>query len=190
MSAASAGDSIRWFDAPACYVFHTTNAYEDGDDVVLTGCRMNSTNVLEAAEMPTNRNGDVYGGSGDRARLHRGRFNLATGTVYEEQLDDVPSDFPRVNESLLGRSHRYSYSARFAEREDVPLFNGLLKYDHATGQALSFSHGPNRFGGEGVLGVGDERASVKAGHATEAGDDRGVEPAGADGGVAEVDHGV
>jgi carotenoid cleavage dioxygenase len=146
------GDSIRWFEAPPCYVFHTTNAYEDGDDVVLTGCRMNSTNVLEAAETPRDRNGDVYGGAGDRARLHRWRFNLKTGAVKEDPLDDVPSDFPRLNEGLIGRPYRYSYAARFeATNEEVPLFEGLLKYDHATGRSQTFLHGPASFGGEGVF---------------------------------------
>jgi hypothetical protein len=43
------------------------------------------------------------------------------------------------------------------------------------------------FGGERVGGLGDERRLVEAGDATQRGDDRGVEAAGADGGVAEVD---
>lgn len=38
--------NIRWFECPSCYVFHTLNAYEVGDEVVLIACRMNSTNVL------------------------------------------------------------------------------------------------------------------------------------------------
>ena len=38
--------NIRWFESPTCYVFHTLNAYEQGDEVVLIACRMNSTNVL------------------------------------------------------------------------------------------------------------------------------------------------
>jgi carotenoid cleavage dioxygenase-like enzyme len=36
------GTGIRWFEAPACFVYHTLNAYEDGDEVVLTACRMTS----------------------------------------------------------------------------------------------------------------------------------------------------
>ena len=38
--------NIRWFESPGCYVFHTLNAYEQGDEVVLIACRMNSTTVL------------------------------------------------------------------------------------------------------------------------------------------------
>gem|GEM_PF-3788019 len=32
--------TIRWFESPSCYVFHTLNAYEVGDDIVLIACRM------------------------------------------------------------------------------------------------------------------------------------------------------
>ena len=43
------------------------------------------------------------------------------------------------------------------------------------------------FGGERFGGLGDERGPVKARGAAEGGDDRGVDAAGPDGGVAEVD---
>jgi hypothetical protein len=43
------------------------------------------------------------------------------------------------------------------------------------------------FGGERVLGLWDQRGFVEPGGAAECCDDRGVEPSGADGGVAEVD---
>ncbi|MGH8059695.1 MAG: carotenoid oxygenase family protein [Candidatus Entotheonellia bacterium] len=33
------GQDIQWFEASSCYVFHTLNAYEDGDEVVLLACR-------------------------------------------------------------------------------------------------------------------------------------------------------
>ena len=32
-----APDSIRWFEAEPTYVLHWTNAYEDGDEIVLDG---------------------------------------------------------------------------------------------------------------------------------------------------------
>lgn len=39
--------NIRWFESPPCYIFHTLNAYEQGDEVVLIACRMSSTSVLD-----------------------------------------------------------------------------------------------------------------------------------------------
>jgi carotenoid cleavage dioxygenase len=145
---------IKWFELPSHYVFHTANAHEDGDEVVLTACRLRTTNVLQPAELPQNRNGDIDGGAADQALTHRWRFNLATGVINEEQLDDISSDFPRVNDSLVGRSTRYSYSARFAKRDEngiPPAFEGVHKYDHQKGTIERHLHGPKRYGGEAVF---------------------------------------
>lgn len=134
---------IRWFECPPCYVFHTLNAYEVGDEVVLIACRMNSTNVL----VTDDRYRDTQG---DTARLHRWRFNLSTGTVIEEKLDDTPGDFPRINENLVGRKNRYGYVGKMANSE-IPLFEGVIKYDldHSTSEVHYF--GKNRYGGETVF---------------------------------------
>ena len=34
------GDAIRWFEAESCYMYHTINAWESGDEIVLVGCRI------------------------------------------------------------------------------------------------------------------------------------------------------
>jgi carotenoid cleavage dioxygenase len=146
--------TIRWFEAPACYVFHTLNAHEEGDEVVLTACRMNSTNVLGGAEtLEHHRKSNTTGGDDNVACLHRWRFNLATGAVGEEALDDIASDFPRINENLTGQQTRYGYTARFApSREgDPPRFDGLIKYDLVTGRSETHEFGRGRYGGEGVF---------------------------------------
>jgi carotenoid cleavage dioxygenase len=81
--------NIRWFESNPCYVFHTLNAYEVGDEIILIACRMSSTNVIVAEDSQRDPEGDI-------PRLHRWRFNLNTGKVFEEQLDDVPGEFPRI----------------------------------------------------------------------------------------------
>ncbi|AFZ19522.1 carotenoid oxygenase family protein [Allocoleopsis franciscana] len=135
--------NIRWFESPACYVFHTLNAYEEGDEVVLVACRMSRTSVLVSEPTP----GET---DGDQARLYRWRFNLNTGTVQEEALDERPSDFPRVNEQYLGRATRYGYTARLAP-DPIPLFDGLIKYDLSNGSSQTHEFGAGRYGGEAVF---------------------------------------
>lgn len=135
--------SIRWFESPACYVFHTLNAYEEGDEVVLIACRMNSTTVLMSERTPSEIEGDT-------ARLYRWRFNLKTSTVREEMLDDVYTEFPRVNEQLLGRPMRYGYTAKFAPNP-IPLIDGLIKYDFSSGSSQTQEFGAGRYGGEPVF---------------------------------------
>ena len=135
--------SIRWFEAAPCYVFHTVNAYEEGEEVVLIACRMNGTTVLNASDNAGERNSDI-------PQMHRWRFNLSTGAVVEEQVDDIPSEFPSVNEQRLGRPTRYGYAARTAPGS-MPLFDGFIKYDLLTGSSQTHEFGSGRYGGEGVF---------------------------------------
>jgi carotenoid cleavage dioxygenase-like enzyme len=37
---------VRWFSTGACYIFHTVNAWDEGDTVVLVACRAAFTSVL------------------------------------------------------------------------------------------------------------------------------------------------
>jgi len=139
------GDSnqVRWFETTTCFVWHTLNAYEEGDEVVLLACRLNSTNVFVTNESDRLPDGDI-------PYLYRWRFNLKTGAVKEEKLDDVASDFPRVNEELLGRKTQFGYSARITPGT-LPLFDALIKYDLDTGKSETYEFGKGRYGGEAVF---------------------------------------
>lgn len=137
--------SIRWFDAPSCYIFHTVNAYEVGEEIVLIACRMSGTTCLD---IPTKFND----GQDDRPRLYRWRFNLRTGAVQEEALDDVVSDFPSLNQQRLGRQSRYGYTARMVSGQKPAFtFDGLLKYDFISGSSQVHELGLGRYGGEAVF---------------------------------------
>jgi carotenoid cleavage dioxygenase-like enzyme len=135
--------SIRWFEAPACYVFHTLNAYEEGESVMLIGCRMNGTTVLSPSSESRESGMDI-------PFLYRWQFNLTTGETTEKPLDDVPSEFPRVNEQFLGRLTRYGYTGRLVPG-DLPLFDGLIKYDLVGDRSQSHEFGRGRYGGEAVF---------------------------------------
>ncbi|WP_071191701.1 carotenoid oxygenase family protein [Trichormus sp. NMC-1] len=134
--------NIRWFESSPCYVFHTLNAYEEGDEVVLIACRMSSTTILMG--------GSQTDPTADIPLLHRWRFNLITGAVKEEKLDDVPAEFPRVNENLLGRKTQYGYAGKMAT-SPVPLFEGVIKYNFSHGKSQTHEFGKGRYGGESVF---------------------------------------
>jgi carotenoid cleavage dioxygenase len=148
------GSEVRWFDAPPCYAFHTLNAFEDGEEVVLDACRMSHVDLggLDSTVTPTAEQvmSRMLGDDG-RPRMHRWRFNLATGGVKEEQLDDASSDFPRVNDGLVGYKARFGYSARFRDGSSMPESDGVIKHDLTTGKSRTHVHGKNRYGGEPVF---------------------------------------
>ena len=134
--------NIRWFESPTCYVFHTLNAYEMGDEVVLIACRMNSTNVL------MQDTGSAL--EENIPQLYQWRFNLNTGEVSEEKLDDVASEFPRVNENFLGRRTRYGYAGRMTS-DPMPLFDGVIKYDLDNSNSQTHKFASGCYGGEAVF---------------------------------------
>jgi carotenoid cleavage dioxygenase-like enzyme len=135
--------NIRWFESSPCYIFHTLNAYEEGEKIVLIGCRMSSTNVLISQDTPPHPQGDI-------PRLHRWTFNLTTGAVHEEQLDETPGEFPRVNENWVGRKNQFGYVGKMAN-SPVPLFEGVIKYDFNNGKSQTYEFGQGRYGGETVF---------------------------------------
>jgi carotenoid cleavage dioxygenase-like enzyme len=45
--------NIRWFESPSCYVFHTLNAYEEGDEVILILGVCDRDSVSEAGVLVT-----------------------------------------------------------------------------------------------------------------------------------------
>lgn len=137
------GDSIRWFEIEPCYVFHTLNAYEEGQTVVLEACRFESFPDMLAGG--TSKSSDPLAGGGPEApKLHRWKFDLNSGAVNESPLDDLSVEFPRVNDRLLGRSAQFGYAMTTEE-------SGLVKYDLTKGTRETHAHGPGRDGGEGVF---------------------------------------
>jgi len=147
----SPGAEIKWFEAPACYVFHTLNAFEDGDEVVLDACRMKSIDMgaLDSTIAPTPEARRLMREDSPQS-LFRWRMNMKTGAIKEEQLDDQASDFPRVNDSLVAYPARFGYAARFGGT-GTPESDAIIKYDLHTGKNTVHFHGKNRFGGEGVF---------------------------------------
>jgi carotenoid cleavage dioxygenase len=106
-------DDVLWFDVEPCYVFHPLNAYDDGDRVVL--------DVVRHRRMfATQLNGPNEG----RPTLDRWTIDVAAGKVIEERLDDRGQEFPRVDERVVGRRHRFGYSSAFLDGGSA-----LIKHD-------------------------------------------------------------
>jgi len=140
-------DDVRWFDGSPCFMYHTINAWEDGDEVVLIGCKIDAPFVDAASDGADADRWPAIGLLRIAPRLHRWRFNLRTGTLTEDMLDDRPTEFPRMNDGWLGTSSRYSYNGRVAAR-DVLQFDGLIKYDVQTGAAIARDYPRGWVGGE------------------------------------------
>lgn len=105
---------VQWFDTDPCYVFHAVNAYDHDDGGV----------VLDVIRHDTVFAADKAGPGDAPPRLERWTIDPTAGALKQEQLDDRPQEFPRVDERLVGRPHRYAYTS--AAQDDV---TAIVKHD-------------------------------------------------------------
>ncbi|GAA3559211.1 carotenoid oxygenase family protein [Nonomuraea rosea] len=148
-----ASGEVRWFEVEPCWVFHTLNAYEDGDEVVVDVVRYPKRFVdarLDAGGLPA---------------LDRWRIGLTSGKVTQTRLDDRAQEFPRMDERRTGRPYRYGYTSATldlydvvhpagTELEDLPdeaFDNTLIKHDLVRGTQESRSLGRQAYVGEPVF---------------------------------------
>lgn len=135
-------DDIRWFEADPTFVLHWTNAYEDGDEIVLDGFFQHNPTARGADRMAGQHKGfETLDMNVLQARAHRWRFDLCTGRTTEEPMSDRCLEFPMINGRHAGRRHRYSYNARCTH--GLFAFDGLVKHDLDAGteQLVEFDEG-------------------------------------------------
>ena len=144
----ASGDTIRWFDAEPCYIYHIINSWEEGNEVVLDVCRM-STPVpsKEVRQKLSGPYGTMLAWLKLDACYHRYRFNLETGQTKEERKEDLLSEFPVINNRYGGLPSRYSYHVTLADT-DVILFDALVKMDSLTGSSQKYEFPEGCFGSE------------------------------------------
>jgi carotenoid cleavage dioxygenase len=77
--------------------------------------------------------------------LDRWTVDLTAGTVREERLDDTSQEFPRVDERLVGRRHRYGYAVGYPPgSRGLSTPDAILKHDTVTRSTQVASFGPGR----------------------------------------------
>jgi carotenoid cleavage dioxygenase len=141
---------VRWIEVEPFFVFHFLNAYDDGDTMVVDGCRSSRMTVAF---------GDEVMPEGVMPALHRWRIDLAAGRVDDHPLDDRPADFPRVNDRFAGLPARFGYvgHTRPAGGEALFEFDGVTKHDLVTGTDSTHSYGPTAFAGEATFAADPDR---------------------------------
>jgi len=144
------GSAIRWFEASPCYMYHTINAWEDGDRIVLVGCKIDNPLAGDPSNPAGGATAPTIGFLRLEPRLHRWTFDLVTGAVTEERLDDTLGEFPRMDSRRLGLRSRYAYTPRLAAAPTL-LFDAVTKYDLDTGRSTVHRYPAGRYGGEVVF---------------------------------------
>jgi carotenoid cleavage dioxygenase len=123
-------ETMRWFTTDACYMFHPMNMWEDGDKIYV--------DLMQYEVAPLFPNADGSPGRKSGARLARWTFDLAgnSNTISREYIDDMPGEFPRLDERRAGLSYRHGYFAANSRGGTDVLFDSIAHIDHRSGKKV------------------------------------------------------
>ncbi|MFP5392557.1 MAG: carotenoid oxygenase family protein [Gammaproteobacteria bacterium] len=132
-------DTLRWIDTGPCHVFHFMNAWE-ADGII-------TVYALEALTAPGMPHADGRPGDPARsaARLTRWRIDpRGAGRLEHTILDDVPAEFPRIDERFTGRENRYGWTLCHADgairsEADNARYGTLACHDFHSGDTRRFT---------------------------------------------------
>ena len=107
---------IRWFDCEPCFILHVSNCWEDGDWITMDGCR--SINPMPNAANEEGALSHMLAYMRLEANNYRWRFNLVTGEVREGDIDDLNTEFNKINQIYHGIKSKYAYHQRIPLLEE------------------------------------------------------------------------
>jgi beta,beta-carotene 9',10'-dioxygenase len=139
------GALVRSWTTDPFFVFHTINAYDDGDALVLDLCAYEDASIIELLELDRLR-AETFD-QGVKARPLR--LTLTTnGAVDTRALADVDLELPRINyRTRNAKPYRYIYGGSVG---DAPFLKRLVKVDLADGSHKVWDE-PHTWAGEPVF---------------------------------------
>jgi len=140
-------EDVKWFEANPCYIYHTINAWEEGDEIVMDCCVNDDPTPQKELPKGASAVEKLNEYLRLKAYMHRYRFNLKTGETKEYRLDDLVTEFPLMNSQYLGRQSRYAYNQRF-DLSQTLRFDAIVKYDTEADTTQTYAYGKNKFGSE------------------------------------------
>ncbi|KAC9164488.1 hypothetical protein E3N88_46279 [Mikania micrantha] len=123
-------DSIKWFLIEPCCTYHLFNTFEDGNEVIVRGCKANAA-IIPGPEWgedkldwfsrgfsfkqvnPNHGNDHIETENGLLfTSVREWRLNIETLEVEERDLTGTQysMDFPMINADYTGLKHRYGYT--------------------------------------------------------------------------------
>jgi beta,beta-carotene 9',10'-dioxygenase len=136
----------RTWVADPFFVFHTINAFEDGDDVVLDLCAHDDATIIEMLELDRLRGGEDH--SDLAARPMRLTLRAGSGRAESRELADVDLELPRINyRANNGLPYRYAYGGSAG---GAAFLKRLVKIDVTDGTHVSWDE-PDAWAGEPVF---------------------------------------
>lgn len=137
------GGDVRWVEAEAFWVWHFANAFADGDQIVVDFPWISHFSLHARRERPV------------ATRVVRMTLDPGAGSLRLDTLDDRLTEFPRIDDRLTGRPHRYFHVAHRTSDAVMPgEWDALLRFDTEHGTVVE-RRGKDEVFGEGIFAPRD-----------------------------------
>ncbi len=153
-------DDMRWFRGDPSFVFHPMNAHTDGYVITCDVCEFEEAPLFPRPDgTPRDRSKAV-------PRLTRWTFDLGQNSDdYKwERLDEIPCEFPRLDERFTGLEYRHGYFACGDLGGNVGGFSSVGHRDHRTGELQVYDAGPQCATSEPIFVPASEEAAEGEGY--------------------------
>ncbi len=143
------GGDPSFFEAPASFMWHALNAYDDGEQIIADFVGYDDPDhfIGDRPLLSTLMQGNL-GNAACPGTIRRYRVGLKSGTLSEEILDNGNHEFPMLDRRNAMKRHRFGYFAHGG----LGAFNsGLKRLDYESGATDVYSFGPSVQVGEPVF---------------------------------------
>jgi carotenoid cleavage dioxygenase-like enzyme len=123
------GSRTRWIETEPFFAWHYANAYEDDDEIILDFPWWSAFTLATPRGQPS------------QAGFVRARLRPATGTATFDFLDHTASEFPRINDRLTTKHHRYITTSRKSGRHDLEVgeYDQVVRHDLDSGTTATYN---------------------------------------------------
>ncbi|HCP45028.1 MAG TPA: hypothetical protein DIU15_03250 [Deltaproteobacteria bacterium] len=142
--------SPRWLPMDPCFMWHTLNMYQEDRSLHIDLVRYKNLPGYDTGrDVRSADNPEEYAG-----RLVRWSVNLdaPTDEVTEHVLDDLISEFPRIDERSMGQKHRHAFFLCLDGKTGASRhWDAAAHLDLQTGRRTLYDPGAQSFVSEGVF---------------------------------------
>jgi carotenoid cleavage dioxygenase-like enzyme len=131
-----------------CFFFHTMNAFDEGDEVVIDVALFPRVPLFDV-----DVNDDTHGWhSGPQSKLVRWRLNVKTGTLVERLIEDSTTEFPHSDDRIACKPYDFGWiTCLHGTNDGKGIWNTVLTHQFSTGVSSSHSFAPNGWVSEALF---------------------------------------
>ena len=124
---------------PSGFIFHFSNGYEEGNEIMLEGCHMpRFPSAKETRQL-------LEGQSTEFPKAQLTRYRLASGKISREPLEPLPAELPEVDARFLTKKHRVTFYASSPLANPTPFLTRIVRRE-LTGKRVEQDFAPNMVG--------------------------------------------